>query len=70
MHDLFAASRTVEGALDGFDLTLEAAHACQQLAFFADSVCHPAQYSLAPYSIQVNAAGRAGRLRNKPTLVA
>src|SRR6266404_6427021 len=47
MHDLLAAGLAVEGALDGFDLTLDAAHPRQQLALFVNGVRH--SYTLPSY---------------------
>src|SRR5258708_5766968 len=49
MHDLLTAGLTVEGALDGFGLTLDAAHPRQQLALLMDGVCHPD--TLPPYPL-------------------
>jgi hypothetical protein len=40
VHDLFAASFTVEGALDGFHLAPEAAYAGQQFLPFPDRMGH------------------------------
>ena len=38
MHHLFAARLAVEGALNCFDLAPDAAHASQQLVFFANCI--------------------------------
>ena len=38
MHHLFAARLAVEGALNCFDLAPDAAHASQQIVFFANCI--------------------------------
>ena len=40
VHDLGAAPFTRERALQGLDLTANAAHAVQQLGFFLNRMCH------------------------------
>ena len=51
VHDLFAASLAIERALDGLDLTPDAAHPRQELLLFADRMRHGlTMHSLPTYS--------------------
>ena len=60
MHDLFAAGLAVERALDGLDLAPDAAHARQQLVFFADGMGHADLHT--PLSYTTGECGRVTRL--------